>query len=138
MRRYWTNGNVLRYRLLFLVCDHHFLFPHFFITKILLSYEYQTHVNSVRPVSACVRAGCGPDPNRTQQRQTTMAQVTLFINLITMRLKPKEKITGLYGRILEIKARLENWDPPIYLPDKLFMVCMIRLLDYHVCFNKRE
>lgn len=65
---------------------------------------------------------------RTQQRQTTMALVTLFINLITMRLKPKEKIAGLYGRILEIKARLENWDPPIFLPNKLFMVCMIRLL----------
>ena len=35
---------------------------------------------------------------------------------------------GLYGRVLEIKARLENWDPPIVLPEKLLMVCMIRLL----------
>ena len=64
----------------------------------------------------------------TQQRQTTMALLTLFIQLITIQLKPNEKIAGLYGRVLEIKARLENWDPPVILPDKLLMVCMIRLL----------
>ena len=58
----------------------------------------------------------------TQQRQTTMALLTLFIQLITIQLKPNEKIAGLYGRVLEIKARLENWDPPVILPDKLLMV----------------
>ena len=64
----------------------------------------------------------------TQQRQTTMALLTLFIQLITIQLKPNEKIVGLYGRVLEIKARLENWDPPVVLPDKLLMVCMLCLL----------
>ena len=64
----------------------------------------------------------------TQQRQTTMTLLTLFIQLITIQLKPNEKIAGLYGRVLEIKARLENWDPPVVLSDKLLMVCMLRLL----------
>ena len=64
----------------------------------------------------------------TQQRQTTMALLTLFIQLITIQLKPNEKIAGLYGRVLAIKARLENWDPPVTLPDNLLMVCMLRLL----------
>ena len=64
----------------------------------------------------------------TQQRQTTMALLTLFIQLITIQLKPNEKIAGIYGRILEIKSRLANWNPPVELPDKLLMVCMLRLL----------
>ena len=76
--------------------------------------------------------GCGPKllarVKSTQQRQTTMALLTLFIQLITIQLKPNEKIAELYGRVLEIKARLENWDPPVILPDKLLMVCMLRLL----------
>ena len=42
----------------------------------------------------------------TQQRQTTMALLTLFIQLITIQLKPNEKIAGLYGHVLEIKACL--------------------------------
>ena len=64
----------------------------------------------------------------TQQRQTTMALYTLFSQLITVRMKAKEGIVGLYGRILEIRSRLANWRPPIILPDKLIIVCMPRLL----------
>ena len=68
-----------------------------------------------------------------QQRQTTMALFTLFSQLITLQLRSGEGIAELYGRILEIRARLENWDPPIMLPDKLMIVCMLRLLPrvYH-------
>ena len=68
-----------------------------------------------------------------QQRQTTMALFTLFSQLINIQLTGHEGIAGLYGRVLEIKARLENWDPPITLPDQLLTVCMLRLLPrvYH-------
>ena len=76
--------------------------------------------------------GSGPKLLRqiqqTQQRQTTMALYTLFSQLITMQMRNKEGIVGLYGRILEIRARLSNWKPPIVLPDKLIIVCMLRLL----------
>ena len=76
--------------------------------------------------------GSGPKLLRqiqhTQQRQTTMALYTLFSQLITMQMRNKEGIVGLYGRILEIRARLANWKPPIVLPDKLIIVCMLRLL----------
>ena len=57
-----------------------------------------------------------------------MTLLTLFIQLITIQLKPNEKIAGIYGRVLEIKSRLANWNPPVILPDKLLMVCMLRLL----------
>ena len=68
-----------------------------------------------------------------QQRQTTMALFTLFNQLINMQLAGGEGIAELYGRILEIRARLQNWDPPIALPDQLLIVCMLRLLprNYH-------
>ena len=66
-----------------------------------------------------------------QQRQTNMALFTLFTQLITMQLKGSEGIAGLYGRMLEIRARLENWAPPINLPDKLLTVCMLRMLPRH-------
>ena len=76
--------------------------------------------------------GSGPKLLRqirhTQQRQTTMALYTLFSQLITMQMRNKEGIVGLYGRILEIRTRLANWKPPIVLPDKLIIVCMLRLL----------
>ena len=76
--------------------------------------------------------GCGPkllaQVKSMQQRQTTMALFTLFSQLITLHLKSGEGIAGLYGRILEIRSRLSNWDPPIELPDKLIIVCMLRLL----------
>ena len=76
--------------------------------------------------------GSGPKLLRqirhTQQRQTTMALYTLFSQLITMQMRSKEGIVGLYGRILEIRTRLANWKPPIILPDKLIIVCMLRLL----------
>ena len=65
---------------------------------------------------------------QTQQRQTTMALYTLFSNLITIQMRANEGIVGLYGRILEIRSRLANWKPPITLPDKLIIVCMLRLL----------
>ena len=62
-----------------------------------------------------------------------MALFTLFSQLINIQLAGTEGIAGLYGRILEIKSRLENWDPPITLPDQLLIVCMLRLLPrtYH-------
>ena len=63
-----------------------------------------------------------------QQRQTTMALFTLFSQLISMQLRSGEKVAGLYGRLLEIRQRLENWDPPIILPDQLLIVCMLRML----------
>jgi len=63
-----------------------------------------------------------------QQRQTTMALFTLFNSLISMYLRSGERIAGLHGRILAVRARLENWDPPIILPDKLLIVCMLRML----------
>ena len=63
-----------------------------------------------------------------QQRQTTMALFTLFSQLISVQLRSGEKIAGLYGRILEIRQRLQNWDPPIILPDQLLIVCMLRML----------
>ena len=64
-----------------------------------------------------------------QQRQTTMTLFTLFSQLISMQLRSGEKIAGLYGRLLEIRQRLENWDPPIILPDQLLLiVCMLRML----------
>ena len=76
--------------------------------------------------------GSGPNllvqVKNMQQRQTTMALFTLFSQLISMQLRTGEHVAGLYGRILDIRARLENWDPPITLPDKLLIVCMIRLL----------
>ena len=58
-----------------------------------------------------------------------MTLFTLFSQLISMQLRSGEKIAGLYGRLLEIRQRLENWDPPIILPDQLLLiVCMLRML----------
>ena len=63
-----------------------------------------------------------------QRRQTSMALYTLFSQLITIQLASGEKLTQLFGRILEIRNRLKNWRPPIVLPDKLIIVCLLRLL----------
>ena len=63
-----------------------------------------------------------------QQRQTTMALFTLFSKLITLQLKPGEKLRSLYARALAIRTRLLNWKPPVTLPDKLIIVCLLRLL----------
>ena len=63
-----------------------------------------------------------------QQRQTTMALFTLFSQLISLQLRSGERVASLHGRMLEIRTRLANWDPPIILPDKLLIVCLIRLL----------
>ena len=51
-----------------------------------------------------------------------MTLYTLFSNLITIQLKSGEGIVGLYDRILEVRVRLENWEPPITLSDKLMIV----------------
>lgn len=68
-----------------------------------------------------------------QTRQTTMALFTLFTNLITLRLGPNEKLRELYARMQQIRTRLLNWKPPVVLPDKLMIVCILRLLPakYH-------
>ena len=68
-----------------------------------------------------------------QQRQTNMALLTLFSELINIQLSGNKGIAEMYGRILQIRARLSNWDPPIILPDQLLMMCMLRLLPrtYH-------
>ena len=51
-----------------------------------------------------------------QRRQTSMALYTLFSQLITIQLASGEKLTQLFGRILEIRNRLKNWRPPIVCP----------------------
>ena len=63
-----------------------------------------------------------------QERQTTMALFTLFDQLISIKLGSKETFASLYARILGIRERLENWKPPIKLPDQLIIVCLMRLL----------
>ena len=68
-----------------------------------------------------------------QTRQTTMALFTLFTNLITLRLGTGEGLREMYARMHQIRTRLLNWKPPVVLPDKLMMVCILRLLParYH-------
>ena len=68
-----------------------------------------------------------------QQRQTNMALLTLFSELINIQLASGKGIAEMYGRVLEIRARLANWDPPINLPDQLLIMCILRLLPrtYH-------
>ena len=63
-----------------------------------------------------------------QERQTTMALFTLFDQLISLRLGPKESFSSLFARATGIRARLKNWKPPIELPDQLLIVCLMRQL----------
>ena len=63
-----------------------------------------------------------------QERQTTMALFTLFDQLISLKLGAKESFASLFSRALGIRARLNNWKPPIKLPDQLIIVCLMRQL----------
>ena len=47
-----------------------------------------------------------------QQRQTTMALFTLFSKLITIKFGDNEKLRSMFASIMQIKTRLQNWDPP--------------------------
>ena len=68
-------------------------------------------------IIAGLKYGSGPallsQIETQQQRQTTMALFTLFTQLITIQLRPKESLNGMFGRLLEIRKRLRNWRPPM-------------------------
>lgn len=63
-----------------------------------------------------------------QHRQTSMSLYTLFENIISLKLKPTEKLSSLFSRLTAMRRRLANWTPPIRLPDQLILVCILRSL----------
>ena len=60
------------------------------------------------------------------RRNTTRSLFALFASLFLLKAKPNETFDGFKLRFDLITARLQNWNPPIVLPDTLLLYFVLR------------
>ena len=62
----------------------------------------------------------------TARRNTTHSLFALFASLFLLKTKPEETFDAFKLRFDLITARLENWSPPVVLPDVLLLYFVLR------------